>query len=68
MDSYGNYAVTWASASSAYSYFNNVNVQIFDYDGEPISEELRVDNMYSAWLINDWFRGWIQDQSVDRYE
>ena len=51
MDSYGNYAITWASASSAYSYFNDVNVQVFDYDGEPVSEEFRMNDFYTAGTV-----------------
>jgi hypothetical protein len=47
MDSYGNYAIVWGSASSAYSYFNKVNVQFFDYDGEPMSDEIYVNDLFT---------------------
>lgn len=42
MDSYGNFIVVWGSAGTAYGYGNKVNIQVFDYDGEPITEEMQV--------------------------
>ncbi|HBO42785.1 MAG TPA: hypothetical protein DD670_02370, partial [Planctomycetaceae bacterium] len=42
MDSYGNYIVVWGTAGQNFSYFNNVLAQRFDFRGEAMGDEFRV--------------------------
>ncbi|MBN1394651.1 MAG: trypsin-like serine protease, partial [Pirellulales bacterium] len=44
MDSQGNFVVVWASQGQDFSYFNDVRAQVFNSDGERISNEIRVNS------------------------
>jgi len=44
MDTYGNFVVTWATTGQPNSYFNDIEAQLYDYNGNKIGSEFRVNS------------------------
>ena len=42
MDEYGNFIVTWVSTGQAYSWFNDIKAQVYDYRGFLLGDEFQV--------------------------
>jgi len=42
MDDFGNFVVVWATGGQDYSWFNDVQAQLFDFRGERVGSEFRV--------------------------
>ena len=48
MDSFGNFVVVWASSGQSLSYFNDIHGQIYNYDGQKVGSEFRVNSQNIA--------------------
>ncbi len=44
MDPYGNFVVVWTTVGQPYSYFNDIHGQLFDYNGQRLGNEFRVNS------------------------
>ncbi len=44
MDPYGNFVVVWQSVGEPYGYFNDIHGQLYDYNGNKIGGEFRVNS------------------------
>lgn len=44
MDDMGNFVVVWATGGQSYSFYNDVRAQLFDYNGELVGDEFRVND------------------------
>jgi hypothetical protein len=45
MDEAGNFVIVWATSGQPFSYFNDVHAQIYNYRGEPVGSEFRVNEV-----------------------
>jgi hypothetical protein len=45
MNDYGNFVIVWASKAQTLSYFNDIHAQIYNYDGQKVGSEFRVNSV-----------------------
>ncbi len=42
MDSYGNFVIVWASMGQSFAYFNEIDAQIYDFNGQAVGTPFKV--------------------------